>query len=63
MTQALIILKNGIRKYGAILSDEYESSVKFIPFISAVRFDVIQVPNTIEHIPLDQIFSIDTFLK
>jgi len=30
-TQAMIILTNGIRKYGTIINGEHEGRIKFIP--------------------------------
>jgi len=63
MIQAMIILKNGIRKYGTIIDGEHEGRIKFIPATEISANDESQLANLIEHIPLDNIFSIDTFLK
>lgn len=63
MTHALIILKNGIRKYGTIINGEYEGRIKFIPATEIVANDESQLTNLIEHIPVENIYSIDTFLK
>jgi len=62
-TQAMIILNNGIRKYGTIINGEYEGRIKFIPATEIVLMDENQLANLIEHIPITSIFSIDTFLK
>lgn len=62
-TQALIVLKNGIRKYGTIINGEYEGRIKFIPATEIVANDESQLTNLIEHIPVENIYSIDTFLK
>ena len=62
-TQAMIILNNGIRKYGTIFNGEYEGRIKFVPATEIVLMDENQLSNLIEHIPVSTIFSIDTFLK
>ncbi len=62
-TQAMIILNNGIRKYGTIINGEYEGRIKFIPATEIVLMDEAQLSNLIEHIPVANIFSIDTYLK
>lgn len=62
-TQAMIILNNGIRKYGTIINGEFEGRIKFIPATEIVLMDEAQLSNLIEHIPVSNIFSIDTFLK
>lgn len=62
-TQAMIILNNGIRKYGTIIDGEYEGRIKFIPATEIVATDEAQLSNLIEHIPVSNIYSIDTFLK
>lgn len=61
--QAMIILKNGIRKYGTIINGEHEGRIKFVPTTEISVNDEAQLANLIEHIPLDNIYSIDTFLK
>lgn len=63
ITQVMIVLKNGIRKYGSIIDGEFEGRVKFIPATEIVANDESQLTNLIEHIPVDYIYSIDTFLK
>ena len=62
-TQAMIILNNGIRKYGTIINGEFDGRIKFIPTIDILALEESQVNNLIEHISIDNIFSIDTFLK
>ncbi|MBC7696563.1 MAG: hypothetical protein H7141_14090 [Burkholderiales bacterium] len=62
-TQAMIILTNGIRKYGTIIIGEYEGRIKFIPATDILATDESQLTSLIEHIPVANIFSIDTFLK
>ncbi|MES2565222.1 MAG: hypothetical protein V4565_00035 [Bacteroidota bacterium] len=62
-TQAMIILTNGIRKYGTIINGEYEGRIKFIPTTRIVATHESQLSSLIEHIPVSNIFSIDTFLK
>lgn len=62
-TQAMIILNNGIRKYGTIINGEYEGRIKFIPATEIVATDESQISSLIEHIPVDNIYSIDTYLK
>jgi hypothetical protein len=62
-TQAMIILNNGIKKYGTIINGEYEGRIKFIPATEIVATDESQISSLIEHIPVDNIYSIDTYLK
>ncbi len=62
-TQAMIILTNGIRKYGTIIIGEFEGRIKFIPATEILATDESQLTSLIEHIPVANIFSIDTFLK
>lgn len=61
--QAMIILKNGIRKYGTIIEGEQEGRIRFIPATEIVANDESQLTNLIEHILVENIYSIDTFLK
>ena len=63
VTQVMIVLKNGIRKYGSIIDGESEGRIKFVPSTEIVANDEAQLANLIEHIPVDNIYSIDTFLK
>lgn len=62
-TQAMIILNNGIRKYGTIINGEFEGRIKFIPATDIVAIEESQILNLIEHISIDNIYSIDTYLK
>ena len=62
-TQAMIVLKNGVRKYGTIIDGEYEGRIKFIPATELVFTDESLFTNLIEHILVENIFSIDTYLK
>lgn len=62
-TQVMIVLKNGIRKYGTIIDGEYEGNIKFIPSAEIIANDESMLTNLIEHIPVDYIYSIDAFLK
>ncbi len=62
-TQAMIVLNNGIRKYGTIINGEYEGRIQFIPSSEVFSANESQLQNLIEHIPISTIFSIDTFLK
>jgi hypothetical protein len=62
-TQAMIILNNGIRKYGTIINGEHEGRIKFIPATEIFAMEESQLSSLIEHIPVSNIFSIDTFLK
>ncbi len=59
----MIILNNGIRKYGTIINGVSEGRIKFIPTADILALEESQVNNLIEHISIDNIFSIDTFLK
>lgn len=61
-TQAIIILKNGARKYGFILDHSDESRIQFIPGTDAAPGSA-ESHELIEHIPLEHIVSIDTYLK
>ncbi len=62
-TQAMIVLKNGVRKYGTIIDGEYEGRIKFIPATELILTDESLFTNLIEHILVENIFSIDTYLK
>jgi len=59
----MIILTNGIRKYGTIINGEYEGRIKFIPATEILATEESQISSLIEHIPVSNIYSIDTFLK
>jgi hypothetical protein len=59
--QAIIILKNGKRKYGAILEDKNTDYVRFLPSLRTGPSDYpVQI---IETILMKDIYSIDTYLK
>lgn len=62
-TQVMIILKNGIRKYGTIINGETDGKIKFIPATEILVSDENTLRNLIEHIPVENIYSIDAFLK
>ncbi len=62
-TQAMIILTNGIRKYGTIINGEDEGRIKFVPATEIFSMNENELLNLIEHIPVSNIYSIDTFLK
>jgi len=61
--QAIVILKNGMRKYGSILSSEWRHTILFVPKseIEATRKE--DIDHLIQYIPVDEIESIDTYLK
>jgi hypothetical protein len=62
-TQAMIILTNGIRKYGTIINGEHEGRIKFIPATEILATEESQISSLIEHIPIknkSNIYSIDT---
>ncbi len=61
-TQAIVILKNGMRKYGSILQSEYNHTVVFIPGAETIK-DRESVNHLIEYIPVEEIEGIDTYLK
>lgn len=61
--QAIIILNNGLKKYGTIISEECNEQIKFISGIEMKNMNDILLNHKIEHIPIHTIFSIDTFLK
>lgn len=62
-TQAIVILKNGMRKYGSILSSEFQSTVLFIPGAETLFKDRESANHLIQYIPVDEIEAIDTYLK
>lgn len=62
-TQAMIILNNGIKKYGTIINGEYEGRIQFIPTSEIFSANDSSMMSLIEHIPISTIYSIDTFLK
>lgn len=62
-TQAIIILKNGARKYGFILDHADTGKIQFIAGTENIWKEGADAVSLVEHIPLDHIVSIDTFLK
>jgi hypothetical protein len=62
-TQAIVILKNGMRKYGSILNSELEHTVLFIPGAETLFRDKESASHLIQYIPVEEIESIDTYLK
>lgn len=62
-TQVMIVLKNGMRKYGTIINGEFDGNIKFVPTAEIIANDESLISSLIEHIPMDYIYSIDTFLK
>jgi hypothetical protein len=61
--QAMVILKNGMRKYGSILSSEWRHTIVFIPGTEIELSNIEAVDHLIQYIPVDEIESIDTYLK
>jgi hypothetical protein len=59
-TQAIVTLKNGKRKYGLIIDEDPGDCIRFVP---SIRNLAKKLSDVIENIPLDQIYSIDPFLK
>lgn len=62
-TQAIVLLKNGMKKYGSILTGDLSDMVMFIPGIDSDFIDTEYASNLIQYIPVDDIESIDTYLK
>ena len=62
-TQSMIVLLNEKRKYGSIINYYNENEIKFIPALNIQAINQTQIVNLIEHIPLVNIYSIDTFFK
>ena len=61
--QAIVILKNGMRKYGSILGSEFKHTVLFIPGAETLFKDKEAALSLAQYIPVDEIESIDTYLK
>ena len=61
--QAIIILKNGMRKYGSILSSEWRHTIVFVPGTEIQLTSKEAVNHLIQYIPVEDIESIDTYLK
>ncbi|MBK7667015.1 MAG: hypothetical protein IPJ32_06435 [Sphingobacteriaceae bacterium] len=62
-TQAILTLKNGMRKYGSIVNSELYHTVLFIPGAETLFRDMEAASHLIQYIPVDEIESIDTYLK
>jgi hypothetical protein len=62
-TQAVVLLKNGMKKYGSILNSDLTHTVMFIPGIDSNFIDTEYASNLIQYISIDEIESIDTYLK
>jgi hypothetical protein len=62
-TQAILTLKNGARKYGSIINSELNHTVLFIPGSETLFRDYEAASHLIQYIPVEDIESIDTYLK
>lgn len=62
-TEVLIVLNNGVRKYGTILNDYITESLQVSVGTDLILNTKIQLTNRVEYIPLNAIRSIDQFLK
>ncbi len=61
--QAIIILKNGMKKYGSIVGSEFRHTVLFIPGAETLFTNTEAALSLAQYIPVDEIESIDTYLK
>lgn len=61
--QAIVILKNGMRKYGSIVNAEVNDHVQFIPGAETLFMDREAASQLIQYIPVEDIEAIDTYLK
>lgn len=61
--QAIVLLKNGMKKYGSILNTEMNDTILFIPGAETHFIDTEYAHNLIQYIPVEDIESIDTYLK
>ncbi|MBP7809710.1 MAG: hypothetical protein KA163_10485 [Bacteroidia bacterium] len=61
--QAILTLKNGARKYGSILSSEWRHTILFVPATEIELTNSAAINHLIQYIPVDEIESIDTYLK
>jgi len=59
----MIILTNGIKKYGTIIYGANENRIQFIPTMHIHSMTENQFSQLVEHIPVSNILSIDTYLK
>lgn len=62
-TEVMIVLNNGVRKYGTILNDYITESLQVSVGTELILNTKIQLTNRVEYIPLNAIRSIDQFLK
>lgn len=62
-TEVMIVLNNGVRKYGTILNDYITESLQVSVGTDLILNTKIQLTNRVEYIPLNAIRSIDQFLK
>jgi hypothetical protein len=62
-TEVMIVLNNGVRKYGTILNDYFTESLQVSVGKDLILNTKIQLTNRVEYIPLNAIRSIDQFLK
>jgi hypothetical protein len=61
--QAILTLKNGARKYGSILSSEWRHTILFVPATEIELTNSAAINHLIQYIPVEDIESIDTYLK
>jgi acyl-[acyl carrier protein]--UDP-N-acetylglucosamine O-acyltransferase len=62
-TEVMIVLNNGVRKYGTILNDYFTESLQVSVGTDLILNTKIQLTNRVEYIPLNAIRTIDQFLK
>ena len=62
-TEVMIVLNNGVRKYGTILNDYFTESLQVSVGTDLILNTKIQLTNRVEYIPLNAIRSIAQFLK
>jgi hypothetical protein len=60
-TQAIVLLKNGMKKYGSIVNSDFDHTILFIP--GSELMDSEAASHLIQYIPVEEIESIDTYLK
>lgn len=61
-TQAIILLKNGTKKFGSIINSELNGTILFVPGDETLFFSQ-NAGKIIQYIPVEDIESIDTYLK
>lgn len=62
-TQAIVLLKNGTKKFGSIINSELNGTILFIAGDESLFSDNEKASQLIQYIPVDDIESIDTYLK